>query len=120
MSPSNEPPGAGDIAVVSTNVFETFAKDTYANMTKFRGATSIAMTQPSPGHGDLSNSQPLSEQLARAAMLRMDYIDATTTGLVGYENTSKALYGLHVQLGSVTSSTMERIMTVQSSKEGEA
>jgi hypothetical protein len=118
MQPSNDPPGAGDISVTSPEVFRNFTDGTARSSSTFTGQTAGSRELPTPGNGELTNSQSLGQQLSQAATLRGRFIDATTTGLMRYQSTSQALQGLHEQLGSVTTATMRRITKIDSPAEG--
>jgi hypothetical protein len=115
--PGGQPPGEG-IAVASQGIFPRFVDVTETNRQAFAGSTNEARTVPSPAAGRLSGSPGLMQQLTQAAQLRTEYIDATTAGLEGYKGATAAIGSRHAQLGSVTTAIMQRIMTVQSSKDG--
>jgi hypothetical protein len=119
MSPPNEPPGTGDIAVASEDVFDTFASQMESSNTSFQEVAGGAVKSARNMAGQMNESQTLVDQLTQAAELRVAYIEATRNGIVGYQSALMAIGAQHDKLGAVTTAAMQRIMTVQSSTDGD-
>lgn len=119
MPPPNESLNTGDIAVGSTSVFGKFADDMESSVQSFNGLLGAASTAAANNPGMMNESKTLTTQLEQAAGLRVAYIDATRTGVEGYKSALTAIGAKHEQLGFVTTSVMEGILTVRSSKDGD-
>ncbi|MEV5961947.1 hypothetical protein AB0L70_09305 [Kribbella sp. NPDC051952] len=118
MGTPNQAGDQPDIGITSPAIFTRFASTIENNGSAFRGTTGQARSAEPGTPGPLSGSPGLIGQLDQAGQLRAEYIDATNTGLQGYETVMTAVGAEHTKFGSATTGLMKAVETVRSSKDG--